>query len=149
MSKDFPGRPDHPDFWLLSQALTDLDAQSDAGQDFVQVAGRLIDPASAVYVAQQRAQRAMMQSSPGVSGVRAAFSVVGAAWLDGLLTGMAVQRARTQEGAQTWTEEDTRRILPGNAEACTVCGGTVFARVQPGRYACSGCGAHQVRQEGQ
>lgn len=86
MSKDYPGRPDHPDFWLISQALIDQDAQADSGQDAEEILAAMIDPDSVTYAALQRAGRS---SNPGPA--------VAAAWLDGFLTGMAVQQLKNKE----------------------------------------------------
>ena len=51
---EFPGRPDHPDFWLLSQTVLDLDAQVNSGQPVTEIVGRHIDPESVICMASQR-----------------------------------------------------------------------------------------------
>jgi hypothetical protein len=86
----FPGRPDHPDLWLISQAVLDLDAMADAGQNAPEIAGRHIDLASAVYMARQRALRAMASVQE-----RPIEVVLAGAWLDGLIAGMIVQHLKT------------------------------------------------------
>jgi hypothetical protein len=84
----FPARPDHPDLWLLSQVLIDQDAQADSGQGLLEIVGRYLDPESVLYMAAQRALRVM-------GGQAAAGRVqVTAAWLDGLIAGMAVQHIK-------------------------------------------------------
>ncbi len=88
MSNDYPDRPDHPDFWLIAQALLDQDAQADAGQDAEEIISRMIHLPSAAYAATQRAARV---SKPFTS------VQVAAAWLDGFLAGMRVQQAKHAE----------------------------------------------------
>jgi hypothetical protein len=82
----YPGRPDHPDFWLISQALLDQDAQSAAGQDTEEILGRMIDPDSAMYAAVQRAKK-LRNPDPK-------SAPVAGAWLDGFLAGMRVQQQK-------------------------------------------------------
>jgi hypothetical protein len=101
-----PGRPDHPDFWLLSQAILDLDAQADAGQGAEDIAGRMVDPACVAYMALQRGLRAeMMMPGRRLTAQRAAVP-----WMDGFLAGMMVQQLKTAQIAQT-EAEDTAAAL--------------------------------------
>jgi hypothetical protein len=92
---DFPDRPDHPDFWLLARAVQDLDAQPGAGQPTLDIVARYVNPESAVYMAMQRALRAL--ALPGAPGRERTAAV----WLDGLLTGMIVQHLMTGAAAET------------------------------------------------
>jgi hypothetical protein len=85
---DFPGRPDHPDFWLLAQAVLDGDAAADSGQDVAGIIGRQLDPESAFYMAMQRAAR----MTPRSRGPAAA--TLAATWIDGLMAGIAFQHAK-------------------------------------------------------
>ncbi len=88
-------RPDHPDFWLISQALIDTDNASQAGggtQGFTEITGRYVDPDSAVYAAEQRALR-----MGGNARLRAAFAAV---WLDAFVCGIKFQHMKAT-GAQT------------------------------------------------
>ena len=91
-SPDFPGRPDHPDFWLLSQAVLDQDGQADAGQPVDDILARRIDPDSAVYMAMQRALRIDPASQQQLA----------AAWIDGLLIGMAFQYLKAAQDIRQW-----------------------------------------------
>jgi len=50
--EDFPDRPDHPDFRLLSEIVQDMDAQADLGVPLDQLID--FDPASLFYLADQR-----------------------------------------------------------------------------------------------
>lgn len=88
-----PLRPDHPDFWLISRTVLDLDAQSDAGRPVPEILGRMADPESANYAAIQRAMRAVRQF-PQASPL---LSVLAGLWLDGFTTGMHVQQAKMTE----------------------------------------------------
>ena len=91
MNANYPGRPDHPDFWLISQAIIDQDAQADAGQDADVILSRMIDPASASYAAVQRGLRGEMR----YRGKRVSPELLGAMWMDGFLAGMRVQQAKS------------------------------------------------------
>jgi hypothetical protein len=85
VSEEYPERPDHPDLRLLFQAVQDLDNQADAGQDITDMIARYINPDSAIYVARERSERAM------VLGGEFNVALLGTAWMDGLVTGMMVQ----------------------------------------------------------
>lgn len=81
-------RPDHPDLWLLSEILLDLDAQSDnATGEFADITDRMIPHEVAVYVALQRSLRVIKAgiAPPG------AEMVLSATWLDGFIAGMMFQ----------------------------------------------------------
>jgi|SRR6185437_77720 len=96
-----PGRPDHPDFQLISHALLGIDARSESGQDTSQILDGMIDPDSALYAAVQRASFAAKK----LPKLRPHLSALAGAWLDGLLTGLHVQQEKTPARA------------PGNPEA--------------------------------
>jgi hypothetical protein len=93
---DFPVRPDHPDFWLLSQAVIGQDAQAEGGQPVPDILGRIIDPASAVYMARQRALRLLGWTSPDPE------MQLTAAWIDGLLAGMAFRHLKAAADIEQW-----------------------------------------------
>jgi hypothetical protein len=93
---DHPGRPEHPDLWLLSQAILDMDAQADAGQDALDILGRMIDPASVLYMSVQRGLRAEMM----MPGRRVTAQRMAAPWLDGFLVGMMVQQLKAGQAAE-------------------------------------------------
>lgn len=86
MAKDprFPNRPDHPDFWLISQAVIDADAAADASQDVESVVAPLVDMKSLAYMAQQRAGRMVDQLPFAGPAIK---SAVGAAWIDAFFAG--------------------------------------------------------------
>lgn len=98
MSPALPGeRPEHPDFWLISQAVIDLDAQADNGQPVMDIVARMLDPDSAAYAAFQRALRFSRAVRSGTSPPQE-LARLGGLWLDGLVTGMIVQHLKTKGG---------------------------------------------------
>jgi hypothetical protein len=102
----YPGRPDHPDFWLIVQAVLDTDAAADSRQAFNDIIGRYADPDSVAYMASQRALRLMRAGQP--AGVMARQAQLGAGWIDGFLAGAAFQRAKSApapDGLQTGSTE--------------------------------------------
>lgn len=81
-----PGRPDHPDFWLISEALIELDTQADQGASFEDIVGRLVDPESVLYAAVQRA--IWRKNIGGGSSI--------SLWMDGFVTGVRYQHKRQE-----------------------------------------------------
>lgn len=54
----FPARPQHPDFWKLSDVILQLDSQGEAESDaFATAVGEVVDMESLQYMAYQRALR--------------------------------------------------------------------------------------------
>jgi hypothetical protein len=94
----FPGRPDHPDFWLLSQTVLDLDAQADSGQPVTDILGRYLDPDSVLYMARQRTLRAVKQPRAGLAP---AMPLITGAWMDGFMAGIAVAGLKAIQVAGT------------------------------------------------
>jgi hypothetical protein len=88
----YPNRPEHPDFWLLSQVLIDNDAVADSGESFEDIMARYIDVESVAYAVNQRALRAV--GPMATNAVRAKY---GAVWLDGFLAGVRYQHAKHAE----------------------------------------------------
>lgn len=97
MSSDFPNRPDHPDFWLLSETMVDIDSAADDGTSADRVLNPMVDSSSVMYAASQRGLRAHRM----LSGGRTAFA---AAWLDGFMVG-ALYRQRRLERKMTRLDE--------------------------------------------
>ena len=92
MARDprFPYRPDHPDFWLLSEAVKGNDARADAGIDLRAILATYADPASVTYMAEARIQRFGAQLSL-TSSTRLALQ---AAWLDAFTAGVRFQQLK-------------------------------------------------------
>jgi hypothetical protein len=81
--------------------VQDLDGQADAGQDIAGMIARLIDPDSAVWMARERAARALeLDSPPDLAALAgssaAALATLGTAWMDGFIAGMLVQHLKTR-----------------------------------------------------
>lgn len=93
MTTDFTGRPDHPDFWLLSEIVQDLDAASD-DVDIDRLIAPTIDPESLVYVAIQRILRAMMAVKGYIDP-----DMLAALWVDAFTAGALYQKRKTANDA--------------------------------------------------
>jgi hypothetical protein len=92
---DFPDRPDHPDFWMLSKAVLDLDDQAETGQPVDDIVDRYVDHDAAYYMAEQRARRAAARMGKGPALPR-----YRAIWMDGFTLGMAYQDLKAREREQ-------------------------------------------------
>lgn len=92
-----PERPEHPDFWLISQAVIDNDVTVDDGTSLQDATAPFVDFESVFCAALQRAQR--------VSGImpestRRALAVV---WVDAFVTGVRYERLKST-GAQQFRD---------------------------------------------
>jgi hypothetical protein len=64
--KPFPfNRPDHPDFWWLSELVIQIDGESRSAQHLKNITAEIIDPTSLEFVAFQRAMRALRIETRG------------------------------------------------------------------------------------
>jgi hypothetical protein len=58
----FPNRPEHPDFWRLVDVINYLDGEtSEGGRPLEAITDEYVDTESMVYLAKQRALRAITQ----------------------------------------------------------------------------------------
>lgn len=88
----FSDRPDHPDFWLLSAVVQDMDTGSgDVGVE--RIIKPVIDPGSLIYVAAQRAMRAY-----SAEGGRPGIAMLGSLWLDAFTAGALYQQRKASVG---------------------------------------------------
>lgn len=101
---NFPNRPDHPDFWLISQALIDTDAQADSGQSMPDIAGRIVDTASLMYAAEQRVK--LITGKGHLNPSARILIAMQALWLDAFVAGTRYQHLKTQ-GAQIVPDDGT------------------------------------------
>lgn len=100
----FPNRPDHPDFWMISQALIDTDAQAEGKQEtFADLVGRYVDPESLTYAATQRALR--MTGPAGDPAMRRAFATL---WMDAFVAGCRFSGLKARD-AQAVKDDDPER----------------------------------------
>ena len=84
---DFPGRPDHNDFWLMAECVQDLDAAADDGIAMERIIGK-IDMDSLLYMATQRAMRGR--------GLHPETAMA-ASWVDGFTAGINFQKRRARQ----------------------------------------------------
>lgn len=85
---NFPNRPQHPDFWMLSKIILEMDGlgdKSDTALDsvFVDFVKTVADPRSLMYLANQRALRVDMFEAPRKTRVDA----LAALYLEAILVG--------------------------------------------------------------
>lgn len=90
-------RPDHPDFWLVSQTLIDNDTAMDQATDkqvaFRATVNAVVDIDSLEYAAGQRVLRAFGPVSDG--RMRAALMSL---WMDAFVAGAGYQKLKTEGG---------------------------------------------------
>lgn len=86
---EHPGRPQHPDFWVLSEAIIENDEYADSGRRDERVA-QFIDAASLDYMALQRAQMAAMIT--GADQVATAGGII-----DGFVLGCAYMKKKLEQ----------------------------------------------------
>jgi hypothetical protein len=100
-------RPEHPDFWMLSEVVIKIDAMTDQHQGFSDIVGRMIDLDSVSYMAEQRALRAM-----GPNATAATRALIGATWIDGFMAGVNFQNRKLHpESVQDTIPDDNSQDL--------------------------------------
>lgn len=85
--ENFPGRPDHPDFWLLSEAALWVDGKSE-DTPIPEIVGTAVDFNSAMYMAKQRIAKFYGFHPDNVSPKLIAV------YLDAITIGARIQRRR-------------------------------------------------------
>lgn len=106
---DFPNRPQHQDFARLSAAAVGITAAVDEMDDFDPSKLLEIDKDSLVYIAQQRADRAV--DALGMLILLSPQTALGTAWLDGFSIGVEYQKrggSRPTETGNTGEEEGSK-----------------------------------------
>lgn len=89
-----PDRPDHPDFWRLSELILKQDADSDTIDVDVMI-GAVIDRDSLIYMARQRALRSLgIETSVGMTIRAKEIHAATALYIDAFLLGAAYQESR-------------------------------------------------------
>ena len=124
----FPDRPDHPDYWLMSQAVIDTDKVADSGdQPITDMVGRIVDTASLRYMAEQRAGRTV---NAGIAP-RSSWIALAAAWMDAFYAGTRYQHLKST-GAQEFPtqcghdDDDELEVLGPGGYVCTRCTTLVY-----------------------
>lgn len=102
----FPDRPDHPDFWALSEAVKQTDGYASQGLSPAQIFEAAdINGDSVFYMAKQRAMR-MHAFAPAPTSPQEVEGMSAATWLDGFLAGLKLGDGRS-------TPEDGNRRQGG------------------------------------
>jgi hypothetical protein len=116
----FPKRPDHPDFWLISEVLVAQDAQADQGvQKFDDMVSRYVDLKSLQYASEQQAGMFLQQRGARklVYGSGEVEVMITAAFLTAFVHGIRFQirKAEAQrDAAFPWVVDHFRPgLLPG------------------------------------
>lgn len=99
---EFPGRPDHPDFWLIAgitarnDEIADNSPQGKSILDVVAATGT--DPASVAYTSVNRAAKLaqVVPEDPKLSRRRNRVLFGSAMWMDGFLVGIELARKRAE-----------------------------------------------------
>jgi hypothetical protein len=96
----FPDRPQHPDFWRLSDVVLQLDGQATEGDRTIpEIMTGLVDPESLTYVALNRAGL-LCQHLGLPESIRPALA---ATWLDAFAAGVSFEK---RGGHRTTERED-------------------------------------------
>lgn len=88
-----PNRPEHPDFWIISEAVIDGDA-SVANGSYEDAVRRVVDLGSAIYMGKQRTSRLNEMEELGLTSTQ--MSALRAAWVDGFIAGAEYRRIKTE-----------------------------------------------------
>lgn len=92
----FPDRPDHPDFWRLSEILLQIDGRSNEdGREVFDEVSDNIDPASLIYMAEGRAKHGLQEFVAAKRDRVTTTDVVAlvtAAWVEAFLVGARFQQ---------------------------------------------------------
>lgn len=93
----FPDRPDHADFWELSEVILRQDAAADNHEPLETIL-RDFDYESARYMAQQRGKRFMDLVKGGMEkGETNLELVMISMWMDGFVGGLQIGRSRAED----------------------------------------------------
>ena len=88
-------RPEHPDFWLMSEVMLDLDdAATDVGIDRT-VGTDDVDMESLLYSAMQRALRIIMQNGDAPDPKN--MTQFSACWIDAFVIGMHFHKRKAKK----------------------------------------------------
>lgn len=87
----FPKRPNHPDFWRMSEIVIEMDQRTEAHPDkFEEIVGEIVDLDSLIYMATQRSLRAAT-----LAGAPQSIMIHGTAlWIDAFTVGYKFAKAK-------------------------------------------------------
>lgn len=92
MFGDFPDRPDHPDFWRMSDVVLKLDGRMQEGgteETFVESIAESIDMDSVMYMAQERCSILLEQ----MGAPMALLPMLMTTFMTSVVTGIEFQKA--------------------------------------------------------
>lgn len=93
---EFPDRPQHPDFWALSEAVCSVDKYAGTGKTVADVLDDAhFDADSLIYMARQRARRMLAHAKGGDVANEQMVASLAAVWIDGCLAGLKVGDERS------------------------------------------------------
>lgn len=95
---DVPGRPDHPDFWKLSEVVLGNDGRMEDPDPnaLIKLVEEIIDMSVMTYMAQQRAMRPLQNM--GVQVIEPdTFALMVSIWMDGFMAGAKYQKSHPKE----------------------------------------------------
>lgn len=95
----YEGRPQHPDFAKLVDVVLQHDGKTeDRGFDYEGYLGEVIDPASIVHVASQRAQQFLARKGKNPALNAQLVALVSSAYVDGFVTGYRYRDKNPPDG---------------------------------------------------
>jgi len=87
----FPGRPDHPDFWRLSESVLKQDGRlQEENTSFEEVMAEFVDVDSVTYMAEERAKFILHHVGMTSEHMKGLLMTV---YLDAFTTGVSFQKA--------------------------------------------------------
>jgi len=93
----FFNRPDHDDFWILSEIIIDSDEVA-TQQSLMDAIDGYIDLDSLVYMAQQRALRALrVETEQELIEGKEAIAVLASVWMDAFVTGIRYEKKKNSK----------------------------------------------------
>lgn len=87
-------RPEHPDFWLLSQTVIDNDALSDNGGSFDGIISEIVDVESLLYMGDQRMLRSRAMLGRMDDNTKACLIAM---FIDGFMIGAKYQKLKGEK----------------------------------------------------
>lgn len=89
----FPGRPNHADFWRMSESVLKQDAKfsESNGDSFETVMAQIVDVESVIYMAEQRSE--FLIAKTGVPHSQVLKGLLMSVYLDAFTTGVNFQQA--------------------------------------------------------
>ncbi len=101
---DFP-RPEHDDFWLLSEVILDSDVEATT-ESLLEAVRDYVDLQSLTYMAQQRAIRALgISSMDELTDSREETVTLAAAWMDAFVVGVRFERERSNPTSKSFDSD--------------------------------------------